>query len=419
MRHFLLVVAACAPVLLSACTSDDAASPSPTGNDGGTSAGPDGAVALDAAPGNDAGTDGTTPPTTDIVQLAVGRDSSCVRRANGTVWCWGRNALGELGVGTKTPSGTPAAVSGVTDAVDVSVGDAHACVVHANGKASCWGSNAFGQLGDGMVDNEHLTPNPVLGVSDAAAVYASYPGFNCIRRKTGAVVCWGQQAALIGAYGDGTNDNRAAPGANVSGITDAVEVAKGASHGCARLAAGGVKCWGADLDGQCGDGATGVNRKTPVIATHATNAVELAAGQAGTCWRLAAGTVQCVGLNNVGQLGNGTKTSTPDPTLVTGLNDAVQLTASSLHACARRTGGKVACWGWNATGQLGDGTTDEHLVPVDVSALTDAVQVGTGESFTCALRATGQVVCWGTNSQAQLGDGTTMTRTTPVAVVGL
>ena len=296
-----LLASVVAPTVFAGCSPDDDAPPTPdagpvVGLDVAPVTNPDSSSSGDAAP--DASPSEASPDalpdgsSSAIVQLAVGRDSSCVRRANGTVWCWGKNSYGELGRGTQTPTGTPAPVTGLTDAIDISVGNVHACAVHATGGVSCWGDGASGQLGDGTSNTDHFTPNPVIDTAtgapfaDAKAVAASFAGYNCILRTSGAVVCWGQDAAGIGAYGDGTNVARNAPGTNVSGITDAIFLSKGDAHACVRLAAGGVKCWGANTNAQCTDGVASGIHSTPFTSVHAASATDITTGQLRTCWLL-------------------------------------------------------------------------------------------------------------------------------------
>jgi alpha-tubulin suppressor-like RCC1 family protein len=70
----------------------------------------------------------------------------------------------------------------------------------------------------------------------------------------------------------------------VAGLADAVEVAAGDQHTCARLASGAVRCWGSNQSGQLGDGTT-TDRPAPVAVQGITDAVEIAAGGHHTCAR--------------------------------------------------------------------------------------------------------------------------------------
>src|SRR5687768_17030171 len=74
--------------------------------------------------------------------------------------------------------------------------------------------------------------------------------------------------------------------------------------------------------------------------------------------------------------------------------------------------GTVKSWGLNNAGQLGDGTTTDKPHPTAVAGLTDVVAMGAGNGHTVALLADGTVRSWGFNFFGSLGDGTTITRTT-------
>jgi alpha-tubulin suppressor-like RCC1 family protein len=147
--------------------------------------------------------------------------------------------------------------------------------------------------------------------------------------------------------------------------------------------------------------------------------VEVAAGYSHTCARRSSGRVLCWGLNDFGQLGDGTTENRLAPTAVVDLNDAVQIEAGAEHTCARRRDGTVVCWGRGFHGQLGNGTSygpdtvcSSFLTclifsrPTPVAGLADAVDIAAGYRHTCAVRGDGHVFCWGTNLYGAIGDGT-------------
>jgi alpha-tubulin suppressor-like RCC1 family protein len=83
------------------------------------------------------------------------------------------------------------------------------------------------------------------------------------------------------------------------------------------------------------------------------------------------GLVQCWGANNYGQLGDNSKNRSLDPVAVQNLYSAWQLAVGRNHACAMITTNTfndtgIRCWGLNDDGQLGDGTNETSLVPVAV-----------------------------------------------------
>jgi len=229
-------------------------------------------------------------------------------------------------------------------------------------------------------------------------------------------------------------------------FTDAVQVSAGVRHTCARRASGDVACWGFNLYGQLGDGASmhegcigGFEcSPMPVAVAGLTDSDDVSSGGEHACAHRRSGEVVCWGDNSLGQAGDGitSRSSCPDgpcafmPVGVSGLSDAVTVSAGFVHSCALRASGGVACWGSNMSGQLGgapatvstcvtSGTpTACSATPVTVVDLADAIAVAAG-GHTCALRATGEVVCWGSNDCGQLGDGTLIEGRRPVTVPGL
>jgi alpha-tubulin suppressor-like RCC1 family protein len=112
--------------------------------------------------------------------------------------------------------------------------------------------------------------------------------------------------------------------------------------------------------------------------------------------------IYCVGQNDYGQLGIGSKSSTSEPTLVSGLPQALAVSLGKTSACAISSTFKVWCWGDNASGQLG--TSQQiatSLVAID-TGLSEASNISVGDNFACAIRST-QVWCWGDNTYSQLG----------------
>jgi len=141
-----------------------------------------------------------------------------------------------------------------------------------------------------------------------------------------------------------------------------------------------------------------------------------------TCALLSSGGVNCWGRNVYGQLGNSTMTNSGTAVVVTGLNNGVTTVATGpylQHNCVTLNTGGVKCWGLNDHGQLGNGTTLNSSTPTIVTGLSGATAITEGFNHTCALLSTGGVQCWGLNGRGQVGNGTTTDSFTPVAVTGL
>jgi alpha-tubulin suppressor-like RCC1 family protein len=200
-----------------------------------------------------------------------------------------------------------------------------------------------------------------------------------------------------------------------------VSIAAGYGHSCALNAGGGVECWGLNDKGQLGDGGR-ISSSVPVkVSGLAGGVAAIAAGGRHTCALMLSGKVKCWGENQSGQLGDGTQVDRATPVDVPGLDGGVAaIAAGGGHTCALRDGGTLWCWGWNAAGQLGDGTTIDRSNPVPVEAgRTVFYAIAAGYEHTCALTTSAGVKCWGANASGQLGDGTTSNRVVPAEAEGL
>jgi len=302
--------------------------------------------------------------------LAAGKQHTCAALDDGTVWCWGDNASGQLGspASAFTETATPVQVPGLSGVSDVSAGDAFSCALDGNGAVWCWGDNMHGELGDGTGTSSASPVQAVLSGSNTATDIAAGRQHVCAVQSDGAVWCWGDNSS--GQLGDGTHNQSLTP-VRVTGLSDAtaLSVAAGEAHSCALLDDGHVRCWGSNSSGELGVGST--VPQTGVAVTHLTgHIVDLSVGWSFSCAMTDLGSAWCWGSNGNGRLGagEGVGTSSATPLAVLVIEDGTSLSAGGTHACGVQSNGIMWCWGGNSDGQLGQGATSttDSATPVRV-----------------------------------------------------
>jgi alpha-tubulin suppressor-like RCC1 family protein len=180
-----------------------------------------------------------------------------------------------------------------------------------------------------------------------------------------------------------------------------------------------VWAWGLNDCGQLGDGTT-VNKATPVQVKGLKDIIAISAGKSHAVALKRDGTVWTWGSNTFGELGDGTSKSRSVPAAVKGISDAVAISASMDHTTAVvLKDGTVRTWGRNESGQLGDGTKSLKRRPVKVKNLTSVIAVSAGGSHTVALKKDGTVWSWGGNTFGQLGNGSDSGSLKPVQAKNL
>jgi alpha-tubulin suppressor-like RCC1 family protein len=371
--------------------------------------------------------DCVSPP--HVPKVVAGAYHACTavpRSAVERVSCWGANDSGQLGNNSNAASAVPVSVllPGV-DVAGVTAGWLHSCALTLAGGALCWGYNMTGQLGNGETTGSTV-PVGVSGLATDVIDVTAGMHHSCALTSAGGVRCWGSN--YQGQLGNSATGDSSAP-VNVAGLAEGVlDLAAGWLFTCALNASHGLKCWGANHNGQLGNGATGMSGE-PVDVSGLTSGVKsISAGYAHACALTLSGGVKCWGLNDRGQLGIGDADESHAPVDVLGLSVGVTaVAAGNNHTCAILSGGTVRCWGENDCGALGDGTKTASNVPVNaLQAPAGVVEIALGGDqggtpnlgYTCALTASGKIWCWGCGSVGQLGSGTTANSLTAVEVVG-
>lgn len=395
--------------------------------------------------------DRTTPvevaASTRFKALAAGLAHTCALADDGSVWCWGSNALGQLS--GESDSDTPMRVMALPRATAIAVGYAHSCALAEDGTVWCWGDNGSGQLGnthmkelrkpemvlmegdqpfleirqiaaggnttcavDGSGDSPELwcwgyrfsegqsfsgTPPVSVPVPEPPAQIAIGADFLCALTTSGAVYCRGKDDH--GQLGGSVWESGRAVFPRTE-ITTAITA--GAYFACAANQNRALWCWGQNEDMQITDDRS--NGHTRPHPTAFANVDKIAAGGGHLCVVSADKAISCRGANGHGQLGDGSVTTRAIPkTTIAALTGTSAIASGGRHSCATLVD-KVMCWGGNDRGQLGVSSYIDRSEPTPVAWIEHVKMIALGDDHSCALLRDGTAMCWGANDHRQLGD---------------
>jgi hypothetical protein len=308
-----------------------------------------------------------------------------------------------------------------------------------------WGLHRWG-LGAALVAASIMvTTGPVSGDANEApvgnipaTVVTAGASHTCALLDNGRVTCWGEGTS--GRLGNGSEDSIGDDPGEMGDNLPTVDlgtgriaraITAGRAHTCALLSDNTVKCWGAGVLGQLGQGDPNARGEEPGDMGNALLPVDLGTGRTAraitagddhTCALLDNSTVKCWGDGEFGQLGQGDgehRGDGPDemgddlpPVQFGPERTARAVTAGAYHTCVLRDDSTVTCWGEGGNGQLGNGFPgDIGNLPGTVGGAIDlgtgrtATAVTTADNHTCALLDDATVKCWGRNFYGQLGQG--------------
>ncbi|HEY1553265.1 MAG TPA: hypothetical protein VGF94_00455 [Kofleriaceae bacterium] len=386
-------------------------------------------------------------------QVAEGGAHSCGIRLDGSLWCWGDNSSGQLGLGTKTEAAPNPTRIGTTTWTQVAAGLLDTCAIDGAAALWCWGSNSSGQLGDGTEIDQ---PDPELVHGGPWSAVAVGDRHVCAIDTAGTAWCWGDDS--YGELGQNDQSPRATP-TKIASANRWTAVTAGTDETCALAADQTAWCWGFGAYGEIGNGTYGQFMVPTQVDHEAWSSIS--AGGTHVCGSRSDGRLRCWGSNFSGELGVEQITTSISPVAVG--DDSLRFTtvsAGAQHTCAATTDNHLWCWGSNQNGQLaaaGDSPfnpdprqiaggavswasaaagkttscglgTDHNLwcfghgsdgggaVATPTQVAGSWSQVGMGGSTTCAIATDGSLWCWGSNAYGALGDGSYTSRTEPTKI---
>ncbi len=364
-----------------------------------------------------------------VIAVSTGNYHSIALASDGTVYTWGDNSKGQLGNGASTSftSAVPVAVdmTGVLagkTVTQIAAGDFFNIVLTADGKLFSWGYNGLGDLGNNSgyyavslvpvaVDMTGVLAGKTVTKIAAGGVAGS--GFALAVTSDGKVFGWGSDGN--GELGNGGSVTTVPTAVDMTGALagkTAVSVAAGGGGQVALLCSdGAVYAWGNNNFGQLGRGTSGGGSAVPaaVDTTGVLAGKTITAVAAGAYFSLALasdGTVYGWGADDQGQLGNSGTGTYSTPVAVTTSGALAGITISKIGTAystsfGLSSTGKVYSWGSNGSGELGTGGSSYSAIPVPVDTsvalsgvvVTDLANSGGSANRTVVIGlATGPVI---------------------------
>lgn len=305
----------------------------------------------------------------DVQSIAGGYAHSLALKRDGTVWAWGLNNCGQLGDNSNTNSSVPLQVSGLTNVVAIAAGGenagitySHSLALRADGTVWAWGCNQMGQLGDGTTTMRKV-PVQVVGLHGVKAIAAagrhSYALADAATDR-GIVWAWGNNAES--QIGDGSTTSRTIP-VRVAGLTGVSQLTATKYGALALRDDRSVWAWGS---GPLRLGAPAAPAPLPLLARIFT----IGAGDIHALAFDAEAIRWPWGDGLSGQLGTGALPFIETVAVLasTRVRESQPFTleadGGTSHSVLLRSDGSVAVMGENMYGQLGTGTTTDATTPV-------------------------------------------------------
>jgi alpha-tubulin suppressor-like RCC1 family protein len=360
------------------------------------------------------------PISGPLQALRAGGAQSLALAVDGSVYAWGGNSRGQLGVGDFQDRRSPTLVPLPRAAMAIGAGGAHSLAALApDGQVYAWGWNVFGQLGrgnQGTPTTGEPIPAPVLNVPNAVEV--SGGDLHCLARTAdGHVWAWGYNTE--GQVGNGppnpTTDSVPTP-VLLQGIDSVTAIDAGGIHSMALRSNGEVWTWGNGQFGACGTNQRRDSR-SPDRAILVEPAVAISAGG-----KFSIALAAPKPSSRVVVLGaDGTTTPAERPALhdAASLGDIIQLSSGWTHTLALDAQHRVWAWGNNASGQLGvsgSAVADPVALDLPLEGAEGFVQIVARADHSLALRSDGAVWAWGDDMWGQLGIGAASPTALPTRV---
>jgi alpha-tubulin suppressor-like RCC1 family protein len=294
---------------------------------------------------------------------------------------WGANWCGGVGNGNKEACTEPVEIplpqpATTKEIRSMAAGWHHTLCLMEDGSLFAWGDNSFGQLGVG--DNiSRYAPVELRMPNDLPVTQVTCgKGFSLAVTEDGTLFSWGENSD--GQLGRGETTNQNTP--QKVNLSDVLFMSAGRDHVYAKTPTA-TYAWGYNVSRQFGF-SDADNRETPTQVSHLPDLVKIFCGGYHNLGLDSNGNLWSWGRNGEGQLGLGDLASHDHPEKIPGLPKMVSAAAGMEHSLALTEDKRVFAWGENSQGQLGISSSERYvLTPTEVS-MPDVAFVFAGVSRT-------------------------------------
>ena len=366
-----------------------------------------------------------------IPMVTAGSEHTCALTYNGTVWCWGGNHMGQLGVGDTLTRTTPVEVAlpNGSRSTLIDAGGYHTCSIMQDNTVMCWG-DIEGAVPSVLPYHVQMPPNSTVNSISVGSHHA------CVIMDNATIWCWGPN--WQGEIGDGTTNSSSAPSlVHLPQYESPISVSAGHLATCAAMDSGNAYCWGNGNLGQIGN-ALFADTSTPVQVTlpAGKEVLDISAGGNHACAILNDAEIYCWGDNYANRLGvgagEGNLIGTPTKVLMPLIPNtnypsaAMSVSSGGQHTCTVLVNRSVYCWGvGEGMGTIGDGSWDNATTPTMADGQSWSLvggpngplsSISGGDAHNCLVHDFLEVICWGLNDNGQLGIGNLSNQNTPTRV---
>lgn len=290
----------------------------------------------------------------DVKAIAVSNTFMLALKNDGTVWGWGVDLGGSLGKGYLTKIWTPMQINGIDNVVKIATGASGQCFAIKNdGTVWAWGTNEFGELGLGNTTDERASIMPTqVNISNVKDITCCY-GVTFILKNDGTV--WASGDGEYGLMGNG-GYNGSTTFIQVP-ITNVISIGSGYAHVLAVKDDGTIWAWGNNNDYEVGSFSNSYSQPRPIKVEGIDHVVAVSGGYQHSLALKNDGTVWVWGLNTNGiyGMGIGVGLNSAYPVQVNGMDHVRSISSGDMQNFAIKEDGTLWGWGDNSLGAVGVG----------------------------------------------------------------